>query len=56
MYYAEEIINGVLCWKNDPDGEWRPFSAKELTVKLMEASKAITYENRLGGLIQTYQK
>ena len=24
MYYAEQIVNGVLCFRNTPDGEWYP--------------------------------
>lgn len=33
MYYAEETINGVLCWKSHPKGEWIPFTAEQLTSK-----------------------
>jgi len=36
MYYEEKIINGKLCWRNDPDGEWIEFTAEQLTAKLTE--------------------
>jgi hypothetical protein len=34
MYYAEKIINGVLCHKDTPDGEWKPFQPQSLTCKI----------------------
>jgi hypothetical protein len=37
MYYEERIINGVLSWRNTPDGQWTPFTAKQLTNKLSVA-------------------
>jgi hypothetical protein len=36
MYYEEKIIDGVLCWRSHPKGEWMPFSLEALTKKLME--------------------
>ena len=38
MYYEEVVINGVLCHRGTPDGEWIPFTAEQLTAKL-EAKK-----------------
>lgn len=35
MYYEEMVMNGVLCWKNSPNGEWHKFSAEELTNRLI---------------------
>lgn len=34
MYYEEQIVNGVLCWRSTPNGEWTRFTAQELTDKL----------------------
>ena len=34
MYYEEQIINGVLCHRNHPTGDWIPFTAEELTKQL----------------------
>lgn len=31
MYYEEAIVNGVLSRRYSSDGEWEPFTAKELT-------------------------
>jgi hypothetical protein len=36
MYYKEEIINGVLCYKTTPDGEWIAFTPEKLTAKITE--------------------
>jgi hypothetical protein len=38
MYYKEEVINGVLCWKGTPGGEWIPFTPEQLTKRLMVVS------------------
>jgi hypothetical protein len=32
MYYEEKAINGILCHRGTPDGEWIPFTYEELTV------------------------
>lgn len=34
MFYEERFIDGVLCWRNRPDGEWTAFSAYELSEML----------------------
>jgi hypothetical protein len=34
MYHEEKVINGVLCWRGSPDGEWTPYTAEGLTVAL----------------------
>ena len=39
MYYKEEIINGILCFKITPNGEWKPLGEKRLT-KIVEELKA----------------
>lgn len=33
MYYEEKVINGILCWRGLPDGEFRPLSIEEITAK-----------------------
>ena len=40
MYYDEQVIGGVLCYRSTPNGEWIPFTSKELTEKYMELSHA----------------
>jgi hypothetical protein len=33
MYYAEQIIDGVLHYRHAPDAEWIPFNLQMLTKK-----------------------
>lgn len=47
MYYEEKIINGVLCFRNTPKGEWIKFSDIELTneiLRLKEKLKELGYQ------------
>ena len=41
MYYEEKIIDGILSHRNTPNGEWIPFTAEELTVKIKVMTEAI---------------
>jgi hypothetical protein len=61
MYYEEKIIDGILCWRSNPDGEWKKFRVEVLTgeivrlksineellamVKIMTALTKIKYGN-----------
>jgi hypothetical protein len=31
MFYEEKSINGILCHRNSPDGEWIQFTLEALT-------------------------
>jgi len=35
MYYIERIINGILCCKWTPDGEWQELSKEKMTEKIL---------------------
>ena len=35
MYYKESVINGVLSYKNTPNGEWRPLSPEAMTYMII---------------------
>lgn len=35
MYHEEKVINGVLCWRGTPDGEWKQYTAEALTTALV---------------------
>lgn len=35
MYYEEKVIDGVLCWRGRPDGEWTQYTPEELTTALI---------------------
>jgi hypothetical protein len=37
MFYEEKTINGVLCYRTQPDGDWIEFTAEEITKKLNDA-------------------
>lgn len=46
MYYKEEWVNGKLCWKGTPDGEWIPFGIsqyKNKCIELQEKIKKLTF-------------
>ena len=48
MYYEEKVINGVLCWRNTPQGRWERFSIEALTSALIsERSQRETGSNEL---------
>ena len=34
MYHEEAVINGVLCWRGTPDGEWQKYTLEALTIAL----------------------
>lgn len=37
MYYEEAVINGILCSRGTPDGEWIPLSIESLSAQLLAA-------------------
>lgn len=39
MYYEEQVINGVLCWRGSPDGGWEPKTLQQLTEMVLEARR-----------------
>ena len=41
MYYKEELINGIWCYKLLPNAEWKPFSIKQLNEKISELKEQI---------------
>ena len=44
MYYKEELINGVWCYKLLPNAEWKPFSIEQLNEKISELKEQIKSE------------
>lgn len=46
MYYAEEVINGVLCFKNHPNDDWTQFSQQQLTEKITELTNRARGKNK----------
>lgn len=41
MYYEEKVIDGVLCARGTPDGEWMQLSKVALTELLIAARDRI---------------
>jgi len=41
MYYAEKMINGILHYKNTPNGEWKPKSIESLSDRVVKAEKKV---------------
>lgn len=36
MYYEDQVIDGVLCYRCTPHGEWVQMSAEQLTGMLLD--------------------
>ena len=41
MYYAEEIVKGVLCFKTTPKGEWEEFTKEQLSERVKSLNEQI---------------
>ncbi len=41
MYYEEKVINGILCHRSTPDGEWQQFTIEALTTALIATRSAL---------------
>ena len=41
MYYQEKVINGILCCKHSPNGEWVELAKQTLTERLMKYKQAL---------------
>jgi len=52
MYHEEKIIDGVLCWRGTPDGEWTQKTAKQLTDMLIEARRRRLHTTIQGDMLK----
>lgn len=41
MYYDEQVINGVLCHRGTPQGEWIPFTLEALSISLVAMRRQV---------------
>jgi hypothetical protein len=41
MYYEECVIDGVVCCRTTPDGEWRQLTPRQLTDKIVMLENGI---------------
>jgi len=39
MFYEESVIDGILCWRGTPNGEWVAKTKQQLTQMLLEARR-----------------
>ncbi len=39
MYYEEKVIDGILCWRGTPDGEWKQKTQPQLS-EMVESLRA----------------
>ena len=39
MYYEEKIINGIMHYRTDPNGEWRAYEIQELSRRYEEMKR-----------------
>ena len=51
MYYEEQIINGVLCWRNTREGDFKEYSKTELTQRVKKLEKLnVNYLSKIENL------
>jgi hypothetical protein len=36
MYHEEKMINGILCWRGTPNGEFIQYTLEQMTAKYTE--------------------
>ena len=59
MYYEEQMIDGVMHWRGDPDAEFKPYTLKELSARYADLGNHVSallgreVECRAGGLAMT---
>lgn len=41
MYYIEQIVDGVLCYRLIPDGPWHEMTKEQLTNKIMKLQQEL---------------
>lgn len=46
MYYEEKVIDGVLCWRGSPNGEWIPITIEHLTDQYVQLRREMNILNR----------
>lgn len=56
MYYEEKVIDGVLYWRNSPDGVWMKISQEELTQRAVRVVELEMIETALRRKCKRYKK
>jgi hypothetical protein len=53
MYHEEKIINGILHWRNTPNGEWIAYTAEQLSARCTELqAKSDKFKSALSDTVQ----
>jgi hypothetical protein len=45
MYRKESVRDGILGVQSTPNGEWRPYTAEQLTERLLKTEKKVNELN-----------
>ena len=53
MYHEEKIIDGVLHWRGTPDGQFKPYTNKELTTMYTDMREQ---RNRLNMKVESIRR
>lgn len=41
MYYEEQLVGGILCWRSAPTDEWKPLTLEELSGRCVRLQKEL---------------
>lgn len=41
MYYKERLINGILMFKNTPDGDWKQCSIEQMGQRIIDLENTV---------------
>lgn len=55
MYYEEKIIEGILHYRTDPNGEWHPMSAERLTGYVSRIQSDLEEKNKIIEELEEYK-
>ena len=44
MYYEEKIINGILMFRNNPNGDWHQVSIENMSKRIAEFKETLITE------------
>lgn len=60
MYYAEDVINGILCFRTSPTDRWQQYTPEQITKRFLQVKAAVEMAaqrmERLQALIDESEK
>lgn len=51
MFYEEKLIDGIMHYRTDPDGEWIPYTLTELSRRYDDKNKILRGIAKLLGYV-----